>query len=112
MPPGWANWAHDLSDSSWVAGEESNLYTPYDIYGFRFRDGTLIYPTDPSPGRKAEQVYGVNEAGTLVGDAWWECCGSRAVRWRLTGEPLVMGVLPGGEHATAADINEQEFAVG
>ena len=23
-----------------------------------------------------------------------------------------MGVLPGGDHATAADINEQEFAVG
>ncbi len=111
IPPGWGNWAHDLTDNGWVAGEEFNLYN-YDTYGFRFRDGTLIYPPDPSPGRKAEAVYGVNEAGIVVGDAWWECCGSRAVLWRPNGSFLVMGVLPGGDHATAADINEQEFAVG
>jgi len=58
-------------------------------------------------------VFAVNEAGTVVGSTYYPSVGaSRAVRWRRSGNPLILGVLPGGAGTQAFDINESEFVVG
>jgi probable HAF family extracellular repeat protein len=111
-PPGIANWASDISDSSWFTGVE---YTPSnaDHRVFRYRAGTLEYPTTPAGTPKDQTTYAVNEAGTVVGSATnWTTGAQRAIRWRRTGPPLILGVLPGGSKSEAFDINETEFIVG
>jgi probable HAF family extracellular repeat protein len=111
-PAGIANWVSDISDSSWFTGVE---YTPSnaDHRVFRYRAGTLEYPTTPAGTPNDQTTYAVNEAGTVVGSATnWTTGAQRAIRWRRTGPPLVLGVLPGGTKSEAFDINETEFIVG
>jgi probable HAF family extracellular repeat protein len=105
-----ATWALGVSDSGWIAGIEAD----YGFNkGFRYRLGNVEYPLDPSPFSVSETVRAVNEAGTVVGRAWYGIpTGGRAIRWRLTGNPLVLGLLPGGFDSEAFDINEKEFIVG
>ena len=112
-PPGdFANWANDISDSSWFAGDEHNPSNSA-TWGFRYRAGTLEYPPEASAGTYAETVRAVNEAGTVVGGAWFPGgSGQRAIRWRRNGNPLVLGLLPGADNSEAFDINETEFVVG
>ena len=112
-PAGIANWAYDISDSSWFTGAE---YTPStaDYRVFRYRAGTLEYPAaTPWPYTHDQNTYAVNEAGTVVGSATdWTSGAKRAIRWRRTGSPLILGVLPGGMKSEAFDINETDFIVG
>lgn len=111
-PPGIANLASDISDSSWFTGTE---YTPSNAYHrvFRYRAGTLEYPPTPAGTPNDQTTYAVNEVGTVVGSATnWTTGAQRAIRWRRTGPPLVLGVLPGGSKSEALDINETEFIVG
>ena len=111
-PAGIANWVSDISDSSWFTGTE---YTPSNAFHrvFRYRAGTLEYPPTPAGTPDDQTTYAVNEAGTVVGSATnWTTGAQRAIRWRRTGQPLVLGVLPGGSKSEAYDINENDFIVG
>jgi probable HAF family extracellular repeat protein len=111
-PAGFSNWVNDISDSSWFAGVEYDVATNH-YAGYRFRAGTLEYPPDPTPELRLDEVFAVNEAGTVVGSTYYPSVGaSRAVRWRRSGNPLILGVLPGGAGTQAFDINESEFVVG
>jgi hypothetical protein len=94
-----------------VAGDETNPSSD-DTWGFRYRAGTIEYPPAPSPGIRWQTVYAVNEVGTVVGSAYFPNYGWRPMRWRRAGNPLVLGLLPGGDHGEAFDINETEFVVG
>lgn len=112
VPAGIANWAFDISDSSWFTGGEYILSSnKHRVY--RYRAGTLEYPPAPAGTPHEHHTYAVNEAGTVVGSATnWTTGAQRAIRWRRTGPPLVLGVLPGGMKSEALDINETEFIVG
>lgn len=105
-PPGVGSSGQDVSDSAWFAGFE---YGP--TRGFRYRLGTLEYLPDPSPVSDGT-AHSVNEAGTVVGSTWYPLYGYRAIRYRRTGSPLILGLLPGGTNSEARDINETEFVVG
>jgi probable HAF family extracellular repeat protein len=111
-PAGIANWVFDISDSGWFTGAE---YTPSNAHHrvYRYRAGTLEYPATPWPTAQDQNTYAVNEAGTVVGSATdWDTGAQRAIRWRRTGPPLILGVLPGGMKSEAYDINETGFIVG
>ncbi len=112
VPAGVANWASDISDSSWFTGGEYTLSNSKRRV-YRYRAGTLEYPPAPAGTPDEHHAYAVNEAGTVVGSAAnWTTGAQRAIRWRRTGPPLVLGVLPGGNKSEAFDINESEFIVG
>lgn len=111
-PAGIDSLATDVTDGGGYTGAEYDPTNGNDRV-FRYYLGVPTYPADPFANAKDQRLHALNEAGTAVGSAKnanWEH--QRAVRWRRTGSPLVLGVLPGGDSSEALDINEQEFIVG
>ena len=79
---------------SWFTGAEYNPSNAHDRV-FRYRAGTLKYPTIPAGIPNDQTAYAVNEAGTVVGSAGnWTTGAQRAIRWRRNGPPLVLGCCP------------------
>jgi probable HAF family extracellular repeat protein len=106
------NIAYDVNNFYQVAGSEQKL----SFVGFIWQSGVRKNVPKPSSAYRDLWIYGINDAGEVVGkagiftsDGW----GTRAIYWDgVASQSRSLGVLPGGNDSAAFEINDQGFVAG
>lgn len=101
-----------------------SINEPGDVVGSKLSGTGLIpmlwrngqaYELQKLPGFQFGEVYGINDAGVMVGECWngtfVSATAMRAVLFPLEGPSVDLGTLGGG-NAAAAGVNDREETVG